>query len=388
MSNHSPTASNMLEFCQALIRTPSPTGDEAALAELIMSEMRTLGYDDVRHDSLGNVIGTLRGTDPSLPSIMFTAHMDQVFPGDLSRWDYDPYGGEMADGWIHGRGASDTKGAIATQVHLPTILAGRDLRHGDIHVVQVVVEEVAGLGSRLLLDHLTTDYTVNGEGTNNELRHGNRGRSLVKARFHGESVHASIARRDQIAHYRAAEFLLALAELPMKEGVMGCSSATPTRGSTDLPDENVTPQAFELSIDWRSIPGETHDEILERLRAIMPEGDEVWIPPFELSTYTGETHTLSQAQPPYWIDPNDPFVATVRQALEDHWGRPVPLDTWGFTTDCGLFSERGLPIIGFSPCEAQYAHTPIDRVSVDKMVEAWEAYPALIAAISTLPRRT
>ena len=72
----------------------------------------------------------------------------------------------------------------------------------------------------------------------------------------------------------------------------------------------------------------------------------------------------------------------------EHWGRDVPVRPWGFTTDCGLFTERGVPIVGFSPCEAEYAHTPIDRVSIDLMIEAWEAYPVLIDAISTLPAGT
>jgi succinyl-diaminopimelate desuccinylase len=385
---HTIAAERMLSFCQALIRTPSPTGGEGPLADLIAAEMKELGYDEIQRDEAGNVIGTIRATDPTCPSILFTAHMDQVSPGDLSRWDYDPFGGESADGWIHGRGASDTKGAIATQVHLPTAIAGHDLRHGDLHVAQVVVEEVAGLGSRILLDHLHPDYAFMGEGTTNELCNGNRGRTLVKMRFPGESVHASISQHEQVALYRAAAFLFQLADLPMKQGVMGSSHAVPTRGATDLLDDNVTPQSFDLSIDWRSVPGETPDEILKRLASIMSDGDEAWIPPFDLSTYTGRTYQLEHAQPPYWIDPNDAFVVSAQQALSAHWKRDVPVQPWRFTTDCGLFTERGVPILGFSPCEAKYAHTPIDRVSIDLMIEAWEAYPALVEAISALPRRT
>ncbi len=378
-------AERMVSFCQDLIRIPSPTGKEGALANRIIDEMKDLGYDEVRKDEAGNVIGTLRATDPSRPSLLFTAHMDQVSPGDLSRWEYDPFGGESADGWIHGRGASDTKGAIATQVHLPTALASHDLEHGDLHVAQVVVEEVAGLGSRILLDHLRPDYAIMGEATTNELSNGNRGRTLVRMRFPGESVHASISQRDQVALYRAASFLLGLADLPMKQGVMGCSHAVPTRGATNLLDDNVTPQSFDLSIDWRSVPGETPEEILERLASIMADGDEAWIPPFELSTYIGRTYQLEYAQPPYWIDPHDPFVVAAQQALSAYWKRDVPVQPWRFTTDCGLFTERGVPILGFSPCEAKYAHTPVDRVSIDLMIEAWDAYPALIEALSTLP---
>lgn len=383
-TNHGRGADEMLAFCQQLIRTPSPTGREEALADLIASEMERLGYDEVSRDDAGNVIGTIRATDAALPSILFTAHMDHVSPGDLTRWEHDPYGGERDDTWIHGRGASDTKGAIATQVYLPAALgAGR--RHGNLYVAQVVGEEVGGLGSRVLLQHLRPHYAIMGEATGNELRNGNRGRILVRARFEGDSVHASVARRDQIAHYRAAAFLRALSELPTGEGLMGGFTAVPTRGASDLPDDNVTPNAFELSVDCRIVPGERPEDVLSRLEALLPdERSRVWIPPFDLSTYTGRRYRLDYPQPPYWIAPDHPFVLAVRGALSALWGRHVPVQPWGFTTDCGLFTKVGVPILGFSPCEEQYTHTPRDRVSIELMIEAWRAYPAIIDAISSL----
>ena len=206
----------------------------------------------------GTVIGTIRATDPSLPSILFTAHMDHVSPGDLARWAYDPYGGESADGWIHGRGASDTKGAIATQVHLPTALAGRDLPHGDLHVAQVVIEEVAGLGStdppRPPAPRLCSHGRGDEQRALQRKPRPHAGEDAVRRRERPREQSRAATRS---RHYRAAAFLLALADLPMKQGVMGSSSAVPTRCATNLPDENVTPQSLDLSVDWRSVPGET-----------------------------------------------------------------------------------------------------------------------------------
>lgn len=154
-----------------------------------------------------------------------------------------------------------------------------------------------------------------------------------------------------------------------------------------MSDDNVTPHCCEISIDCRLVPGERPEEVLERLRSILPPGGEVTIPPFDLSTYTGRQYRLDYPQPAHWVAPDDPFTLAAQAALMAQLGRDVPVEPWGFTTDCGLFGERGVPILGFSPCEEQYAHTPIDRVSIELMIEAWNAYPALIEGISTLPRR-
>jgi putative aminopeptidase FrvX len=75
----------MISFCQQLIRTPSPSGDEQAVARLIRDEMKRLDYDQVWTDDWGNVIGLLRGRNEG-SSIMFNGHMDHVDPGNPADW--------------------------------------------------------------------------------------------------------------------------------------------------------------------------------------------------------------------------------------------------------------------------------------------------------------
>lgn len=374
----------MLSFCQELIRTPSPPGREEAVADLIMVEMRRLGYDDVRRDEAGNVIGTIFGSNPDLPSVLFTAHMDHVSPGNLSLWEHNPYAAHSDSEWIHGRGASDAKGAIATQVYLPKALAGQLSMYGNIHVAHVVLEEVGGLGTLVLLEHLKPHYAIMGEATSNNLRNANRGRVLVRVAFSGNSVHASMAKQADLPLYRAAQFLLRLSNLPMASSPIGKAAAIPTRCFTDLPDDNVTPNVCEITIDWRSVPGQTPDKILQQLAPIVPAGGQVFLPEIELTSYTGLRYKLAQTQPPYWIAPEHPFVRAVHQALTTQLKRPVAVQPWSFTTDCGIFQSRGIPILGFSPGEEQYAHTTIDRISKRLMIEAWKAYPAILDAIYAL----
>ena len=120
-----------IAFCQKLIQTPSPTYGETEAAKLIVSEMKKLGYDDVRIDPKGNVIGVITGTDPCAPVINLNSHIDHVAAGDEKDWQYRPFSGHVDGDRIYGRGASDTKGAIAVQTYAPRILldCGKIIRY-------------------------------------------------------------------------------------------------------------------------------------------------------------------------------------------------------------------------------------------------------------------
>ena len=379
------TVEKMIDFARRLIRTPSLSGEEGPIAGLIKREMEGLGYTNVWRDEVGNIIGRIKG-NPDLPAIMFTAHMDSVHPGPLDQWRHDPYGGHIEGDWLFGRGASDTKGAIATQVYIPIALAKSGVEHGDVFVAEVVQEETGGLGSTWLVEHMKVNYAVMGEGTGNELRIGNRGRVLIWVNIPGKKMHAGSASPTDIAHYHAATFLLALQGLPMRHGKLGSSSAVPTLYITDQADTNVTPGLCKIAVDWRAITEEDPNSIIKRIERILPEKATAQIEPFELNTYTGMQLTLTRAQPPYWIDPTHPYVRAVHAALMKGFGNPVPIKYWTFTTDCGLFMEKGIPIIGFSPCEEIYAHTVEDKVSLQMMKEALAAYPRIIEAAANIER--
>ncbi|MFL5541394.1 MAG: YgeY family selenium metabolism-linked hydrolase, partial [Longimicrobiaceae bacterium] len=76
-------------FAADLIRIPSLSGEEGAVAERIAVELRALGFDEVRFDHAGNVIGRVAGTGASLP-LMLSSHMDVVEAGDPGSWEHDP----------------------------------------------------------------------------------------------------------------------------------------------------------------------------------------------------------------------------------------------------------------------------------------------------------
>ena len=154
--------SDCVEFLQRLIQTESMSGEEGAIATLVAEEMTRLGYEEVRIDEAGNVIGVIRGRGEA-PSVMFNTHLDHVDVGDPTAWPHPPFGGEIADGRVWGRGAVDIKGPLAAQVYGIARLKDAGPPPGDVYVTGVVQEEVGGLGARYLAERLRTDLVLIGE---------------------------------------------------------------------------------------------------------------------------------------------------------------------------------------------------------------------------------
>ena len=113
-----------VDFAQRLIQTPSMPGEEGAIARLIAAELERLAFDRVWLDGAGNVCGRIAGREPGLPALVLNSHIDHVDPGDPALWPVPPYSGEIVDGHIVGRGASDIKGPLAVQVYALGAVAG------------------------------------------------------------------------------------------------------------------------------------------------------------------------------------------------------------------------------------------------------------------------
>ncbi len=377
-----------VEFCQALIQTPSPSGEEDKVASIVQEKMKQLSYDDVWIDRVGNVIGLIRG-DRDRPSVCFTAHMDHVDPGDETEWEYPPYSGAIADGYIHGRGASDLKGPLATQVYIPELLKLYSVRHGDLYVIEVVQEEVGGLGSRYLDESVkdSLDYVINGEPTSNMLKIGHRGRIELVVRLKGKSVHASMPGQDMNPIYDMAAFISKFRDLEMAIEGNEKSTATPTICRTDQKCSNVTPGKCELTIDWRNVPSESEGQVIDKIRSILPENAEFHVAEYRVKTYTNANFNMRRVRLPYSIERNSPFVIETEKAVKSTLNREVEVSRWPFSTDCGCFMDDGIPTIGFSPAEEKYVHTNRERISLKLIKEAMKCYPAIVSRVSKLEKR-
>jgi acetylornithine deacetylase/succinyl-diaminopimelate desuccinylase-like protein len=179
-----PSFDATLSFAQDLIRIPGLPGAEGDVAERVLREMEDLQFDEVwrtRSARFARVNG--RG---SAPAVMLNCHLDAVDIGERASWEYDPYAGIVADGFLHGRGAMDIKGPLALQTHAAAWFLRQRL-DGDVIVAHTVLEERGGWGMSYLLQQgrIRPGAVLIGEATNGDLCVGHRGRAEVIVELRG-----------------------------------------------------------------------------------------------------------------------------------------------------------------------------------------------------------
>ena len=109
------TNEQLIAFCQEAVRIPSYSGQEKRVAELMKRKMEEYGFDEVIIDKYGSVLGTINGKRPG-KTILMDGHIDTVDVIDAPQWKHDPFGGEIEDGKIYGRGTSDMKGSDCAMI--------------------------------------------------------------------------------------------------------------------------------------------------------------------------------------------------------------------------------------------------------------------------------
>ncbi len=369
-----------------LVRIPSPSTQEGAVAERIAAEMRACGYDAVHVDAMGNVIGRMGPAEG--PCLVFDGHMDTVDVGERALWPHDPYAGLVRDGVLYGRGASDMKGGLAAMIHAGAALAPlRDRLKGGLYVVGVVQEEPCeGLAMRHVVEEegLRPDWVVIGEATNLQIARGQRGRMEMRVTVKGQSCHASSPERGVNAIYEAARFVFGLQLLApqlQNDSFLGRGTVAATEIQSRAGSHNVVPDLCSVYIDRRLTIGETEAKALTEVRRILTREAiqaEVEVPTYRSVSYTGYEAEAREVFP-YWITPDDePLLRRAVASVEAVLGYAPRLGRWEFSTD-GVYTMgvAGIPTIGFGPGEERYSHTIEDQVRLADVHAAARVYARL-----------
>ncbi|MCI0523334.1 MAG: YgeY family selenium metabolism-linked hydrolase, partial [Bacteroidales bacterium] len=372
------------ENLSRLVRIKSLTAHERDVQMELKRQMEEAGFDQVFIDGMGNVIGRI-GNGKKILAI--DGHMDTVDIGNTANWSFDPLGGEIKDGFVHGRGSVDQKGGPAAFVTAGRIL--KELRFDKDLTVwfvgSVMEEDCDGLCWKYIIeeDKIVPDAVILTEPTNLNLYRGQRGRMEMQVHFHGRSSHGSAPERGINAIYMASRVALEIEKLNERlssDEFLGKGSITITEIISRSPSLCAVSDYARLHVDRRLTTGETRETAVREIEELIKGMNaNVELPGYLEKAYTGLEYGMEKYYPT-WKTPDDHLsVLTGVAAFNKLFGKEPLVDKWTFSTNgimtCGIF---GIPTIGFGPGNEVLAHAPDEKVPVSDLVAASAFYAGYI----------
>ena len=362
----------VVELAQALVRIPSvnPHGDpgtdgvgEQRVAEWLADFLRGIGAEvELREVLPGrpNVVARWPGDRAGKPRLLFAPHTDTVSVGGMT---IDPFGGEVREGKLWGRGACDTKGPMASMLWALREMRGElpGLGH-EIWFAGLMSEEASQHGSRALAAAERFDFVIVGEPTGLDVVHTHKGSAFLYLTTRGRAAHAA---RPDLGENAIAKMLDVLAVVQTEIAADFAMQRDPVLGASTLSigtirggsKTNIIPDLCEVSVDMRFVPSHYHAKIIDEFRERLQRG----CPDLEVS---------ADPAPPLLTDPAHPMIAKLGECGAKPIGAP-------WFCDACFFAERGMPAVALGPGSIAQAHTKDEWIAVadlEKGVEFFEAF--------------
>ena len=216
-----------------------------------------------------------KGKKPG-PKILFDGHMDTVPVPDETAWDHDPFGAEIVDGKMYGRGTSDMKGALSAML-AAAIYYAEDCDFdfaGDIYVAGVVHEECfEGVAAREISKYVKPDYVIIGEASQLNLKIGQRGRGEIQIETFGKPAHSANPEKGINAVYKMCKVIEEIQKIvPPTQPVLGDGILELVDiKSSPYPGASVVPDYCRATYDRRLLVGETKEEVLAPIQAVLDQ---------------------------------------------------------------------------------------------------------------------
>jgi len=372
------TASNLSK----LVKIKSLSMHEREVQIELKRQMEEAGFDEVFTDGMGNVIGRI-GHGKKILAV--DGHMDTVDVGAAQNWSFDPLGGLIKDGFVHGRGSVDQKGGPAAFVTSGRILKelGFDKDITVYFTGSVIEEDCDGLCWKYIIeeDRIRPDMVIITEPTNLNLYRGQRGRMEMEVHFYGRSSHGSAPERGINAIYMASGVALEIEKLNERlagDDFLGKGSVTITEIISRSPSLCAVSDYARIHIDRRLTAGETKETAVREIEEIIKGlNAKVEMLDFSGTAYTGLEYGMEKYYPTWKMPVEHEAVQKGILAFTNLFGRKPVVDKWTFSTNgvmtCGTY---GIPTIGFGPGNEVLAHAPDEKVPVSDLVAASAFYAA------------
>lgn len=368
----------VVEFHRGLVRIPSvnPPGDVREAIAYCASPLEAAGFavETVAIDgTMPNLIARLG--DGTGPALLLNAHVDVVPTGERSAWRHDPFGAEMEDGRIYGRGAGDDKASVTAQVMAGLAMASAGVSiKGTLLINEVADEEAAGIkGTGYIVAHslVEPDLVIVGEQTLNRVAIGEKGAAPTKVSVHGRTAHGALPWEGANAIEAMAEIIVALRRdywplLERRTHPLFHHSSGSVNMIAGGVKTNVVPDFASIDID-RLVPGEDLDAVRDEIRGIAQRAIS------GMPGITVEVIDVGHSGPATLADESDPLVQAMIGANQV-LGLPKEPTGFSMATDGRFFARKGVPTIIYGPGDPGLAHVPDEWVGIDELVQATRAY--------------
>lgn len=366
----------VIELTQDMVRTETvnPPGDELALAEPLATRLSALGFDPKVLPFQGrraNLLCRIPGSGTK-PALIMSGHLDTV-PFGSEPWEHHPLSAEVTDGKIHGRGASDMKGGNAAMIAAAhAILRTGVPLQGDLILAFTAGEEVDSVGAATLIQNgelKGIGALIIAEPSNLQTSIAEKGALWLEASTKGKGAHGSSPHLGKNAITPMADFILKALRLKLPHrphpilGGPSLNVATIEGGFKT----NVVPDRCRLTLDFRTVPGQEHDEIVKMVEGLLKE-----------AATDGEVSAelvIINNRRPVETSPDDSFVKLFQAAAQEVMGQEPPLGGAAYYTDGAVFVPAlKIPMVIFGPGDAALAHQVNEWVEIEKLKIASRIY--------------
>ncbi len=363
-----------------LIQIKSLSRQEKDVALAMKKMMEESNFDEVRIDGLGNVLGRV-GKGKKI--IAIDGHIDTVDLGILDAWEFNPLGGEIKNGFVHGRGAADQTGGPVAAITAGKILKEIGLPdHITLLVTGTVMEEDCdGLCWKYIVEEekIKPDCVIVTEPTNLNIYRGHRGRMEIEVSFYGLSAHGSAPERGENAIYIASRAALEIEKLNERlaaDPFLGKGSVTISEIVSSSPSLCAVADFAKIHLDRRLTWGEDKNLALDQVREIVKGiNAKVELLIYNEKAYTGLEYGMEKYYPTWKIEEDHPVIQNGTKSFKELFGKEPFVDKWTFSTNAvainGIYK---IPVIGFGPGNEELAHAPNERVPIDHLVKASAFY--------------
>ena len=363
-----------------MVQIKSLSLQEGEVTALIKTMMEEAGFDEVKIDGLGNVIGRI-GNGSKI--IAFDGHIDTVDIGNLDNWDFDPLGGEIKDGYVHGRGSVDQEGGPAAFITAGRIIKelglGKDLTM--YFTATVIEEDCDGLCWKYIVEEekIKPECVIITEPTNLNIYRGHRGRMEIAVSFYGVSAHGSAPGRGKNAIYMASRAALEIEKLNERlayDEFLGKGTVTISEFKSESPSLCAVSDFARIHLDRRLTWGEDKELALKQIEEIVKDMNaKVELLNYKETSYTGLRYGMQKYYPTWKLEEEHPLVQKGVEVYKELFNEQPKVDKWTFSTNgVTIRGYYDIPVIGFGPGNEVLAHAPNEKVPVEHLVKATAFY--------------